>query len=70
MSPQSFARRFPILAKLLADGSVFVENGQQYVGRATEPSIMAPEGLVGLGSVGDERATEAYLRKFPSPSQW
>lgn len=63
------SKQFPILARLLAEGHIFVER-EQYVGRTGVPSIMAPEGLVGLGCVGDEEATESYLRKFPSPQQW
>ena len=66
---EQFARHFPILASLIRTGTVYVE-GTQYVGRSTVPSIMAPEGLVGIGSVGDEIATERYLQRFPNPAQW
>jgi hypothetical protein len=61
--------RHPILSRLLAEGSVFIE-GSNYTGRSGVPSIMAPDGLIGLGIVGDEDATEEYLRRFPNPNQW
>ena len=64
-----YYKGFPILASLIESGAVFIENGQ-YVGRSTVPSIMAPEGLVGLGMLGDEPATERYLSANPRPDQW
>lgn len=72
--PEEFKFRFPLLASLLAQGYVFIEQtgtgSAQYVGRSSVPSILAPEGLVSIGNVGDEIATESYLQKFPSPEQW
>jgi hypothetical protein len=53
-----------ILADLITRGIVWIERGQEYVGRASDGV------LVTLGSVGDEKQIIAYLTEHPTPDSW
>jgi hypothetical protein len=58
------ANRHPTLARLVADGTVWVENGE-YVGEAAGGVV-----VVTVGVVGDEDTAEAGLYANPDPRDW
>lgn len=53
----------PILAAHLASGSVYSDGGE-YFGLASDGIIVL------MGNVGQEDALEAYLDRYPEPSDW
>jgi hypothetical protein len=55
--------RHPTLSRLLDVGYVAIEK-HSYVGRAADGVLVA------VGTVGDEDATERYLKAYPTPSLW
>jgi hypothetical protein len=56
-------RTFPTLAALLAQGTVWCEDGS-YVGKAADGVV------VSVGTVGCEKQTESYLSANPTPADW
>ena len=63
--------KYPILAKWLEKGQIFVDKGV-YCGWVTEENTNGQTDTfsVQLGNVGYEKDCEKYLTTHPSPSKW
>ena len=51
-----------ILKKLMKSGKIVLKNGE-YVGKS-------PDGEVMLGTKGEEKTLEKYLKDYPNPEDW
>lgn len=52
-----------LLQKLIKAKKIFIDNGE-YVGKASSGEE------VSLGSIGDEKSVEKYLKSHPDPKDW